>query len=347
MPTVVCLKRILDSFFAATGLTINYHKSTFIPMNLHDHVARDMARCLGCTISAFPQPYHGLPLSPTKLHVSDYQPLVSCLDRYVPSWKARFLDSGARLLLTTSVLSSLPVYWMASLPLPKTVIAATERRMRAFIWTGNDHCHGCQCLMAWQLVLRPKNEGGLGIKSVETQNHCLLMKFIHSAETTPWKTWFLNELRGDLGDGHSDSTFLGCIVTEEFNHYRAVTRVLLRDGKSCSFWFDDWHKKGPLFLAFPALFTHTTRAHVSVHNVLSGSRPALHLQPRLTRAAAAEHDELDSLLAEVRLGSSTDTHLVTGSTKGTARRLPTVPFTTLEELTKTPLSSGTRASPRR
>lgn len=119
MVAVERLKEILDSFSAATGLEINYHKSTFIPMSLPQGTIAAMSRCVGCAVSSFPQPYLGLPLSPNKLRVSDYQPLLDSFDRYLSSWKARLLDPEARLLLTKTVLSSLPVYWMSSLSLPK------------------------------------------------------------------------------------------------------------------------------------------------------------------------------------------------------------------------------------
>jgi len=61
------LKNILDDFsLATTGLTINYHKSTFVPMNVDDATASAMANVLGCALSTFPQTYLGLPLSPPK-----------------------------------------------------------------------------------------------------------------------------------------------------------------------------------------------------------------------------------------------------------------------------------------
>ena len=60
------LKNILDDFSLATGLTINYHKSTFVPMNVDDATASAMANVLGCALSTFPQTYLGLPLSPPK-----------------------------------------------------------------------------------------------------------------------------------------------------------------------------------------------------------------------------------------------------------------------------------------
>lgn len=55
------LKQILDSFSAATGLTINYHKSTFIPMSLPEGIVADMSSCLGCSVSSFPMAYLFVP----------------------------------------------------------------------------------------------------------------------------------------------------------------------------------------------------------------------------------------------------------------------------------------------
>jgi hypothetical protein len=75
------LKKVLDDFAAATGLAINLHKSCFIPMNVCADSAAAMANELGCPISSFPQPYLGLPLSPTKLPASAYAPLVRSFDR--------------------------------------------------------------------------------------------------------------------------------------------------------------------------------------------------------------------------------------------------------------------------
>jgi hypothetical protein len=66
----ICLKQVLDDFALATGLAINFHKSCFIPMYTEECVSSAMTSILGCPISSFPQPYLGLPLSPTKLSAS-------------------------------------------------------------------------------------------------------------------------------------------------------------------------------------------------------------------------------------------------------------------------------------
>jgi hypothetical protein len=86
--TVCHLKRVLDDFATSTGLSINFHKSCFIPMHVSPDNAQSMAAVLGCPISSFPQPYLGLPLSPTKLPASAYAPLLLSFDRRLSGWKA-------------------------------------------------------------------------------------------------------------------------------------------------------------------------------------------------------------------------------------------------------------------
>ncbi|CAL4980148.1 unnamed protein product [Urochloa decumbens] len=174
--SVQVLKNILDDFSSATGLTINFHKSTFVPMHVDPTEATAMARILGCATASFPQTYLGLPLSPYKLRVTDYQPLVDTFDRYLSGWKAKLLSSGGRMVLVITVLGGLAVYYMSAQLLPKSVLDKLEARRRAFLWTGEDKCHGSQCLLAWDRACTRKECGGLGIKRLEDQNHCLLMK---------------------------------------------------------------------------------------------------------------------------------------------------------------------------
>lgn len=81
---VCALKAILDSFAASTVLANNYHKTTFVPLNVQADEATAMAAILDCPLSTFPQSYLGLPISPTRLHVSDFLPLVAKSDKYFP-----------------------------------------------------------------------------------------------------------------------------------------------------------------------------------------------------------------------------------------------------------------------
>ncbi|KAM0821158.1 hypothetical protein ACQ4PT_048236 [Festuca glaucescens] len=79
------LKAALDTFSAAMGLTINYHKSTFVPICVPAEEASSLAAMLGCAVSSFPQTYLGLPLSNHKLLASALEFLAEKIVGRIPS----------------------------------------------------------------------------------------------------------------------------------------------------------------------------------------------------------------------------------------------------------------------
>ncbi|WVZ86048.1 hypothetical protein U9M48_032891 [Paspalum notatum var. saurae] len=139
---------VLDDFALATCLIINYSKTTFLPTGIDRPTSEALAGILHTP------PYLGLPLTPHKVSVADFSPLIASCDR------------------------ALPLHYMSALPIPKSVIKAIDGMRRAFFWTGDEKCHGSKCQVAWERVCKSKDEGGLGLKNLETQNHCLLMKFV-------------------------------------------------------------------------------------------------------------------------------------------------------------------------
>ena len=162
-------------------------------MNVHPDVAAQMSSVLGCPISAFPQPYLGLPLTTTKIRQSDLQPLLARFDKYFAGWRGSLLNQSGREVLVRSVLSSFPIYAMCSILLPKGVIETLDAKRRAFLWTGRTTCSGADCKAPWELVCLPKSKGGLGITDMHTMNSCLLQKFLSkllAPSSAPWHSWF-------------------------------------------------------------------------------------------------------------------------------------------------------------
>jgi len=60
------LKQLLDQFANATGLKINFHKSTVVPMHVPELEMPSYLAALGCRRDQFPQTYLGMPLSNVK-----------------------------------------------------------------------------------------------------------------------------------------------------------------------------------------------------------------------------------------------------------------------------------------
>jgi hypothetical protein len=92
---------------------------------------------------------------------------------------------------------------------------------------------------------------------------------LYAGSNALWRSWLLNDLVCDIGDGLPGDSFLRRIISSKLQRFRALTRIDVRDGRVTSFWFDDWLSSGPLCLHFPALFTHVVRPHYSVASALS------------------------------------------------------------------------------
>jgi hypothetical protein len=62
-----------------------------------------------------------------------------------------------------------------------SVLKAIDARRRAFFWAAEETCTGAQCLVAWDKLCVPTSRGGLGVKYLNAQNVCRLLKFqIHA-----------------------------------------------------------------------------------------------------------------------------------------------------------------------
>jgi hypothetical protein len=62
---VLIMKKNLQDYEDSTGLKINFHKSSMIPINIPAQSAQSIASLLGCSIASMPFTYLGLPLGTT------------------------------------------------------------------------------------------------------------------------------------------------------------------------------------------------------------------------------------------------------------------------------------------
>lgn len=103
---LLALRHALQSFSEATGLFINFEKRTFLPICIDPEQAQSLVSIFNCPVSSFPQPYLGLPLSTTKLRVSDFHPFIASSNKYLAGWKGPLLKEIGKTALVTYVLSS-------------------------------------------------------------------------------------------------------------------------------------------------------------------------------------------------------------------------------------------------
>ena len=179
--------------------------------------------------------------------------------------------------------------------LPPGVCAAIDAKHRAFLWSGTDRTSGAQCLIAWEEVCELKEDGGLGVKRLETQNAALLLKLInrlHHPGCSAWARWVatqatLHDLGGNLAGAHWTA------LRQLFPAYQKMTTVTVGDGRNTDFWKDTWLLDAPLADLMPALHSHVTGATTSVHDVVRvGVRNTV--QRRLSTQATEELEQVCS-----------------------------------------------------
>jgi hypothetical protein len=187
---ILIMKQILENYALSTGLKINFHKSSLIPINL-DHVsASGIAQLLGCNIASMPFTYLGLPLGTTKPTVQDLLPLVDRIERRVSATFMLMSYSG-KVSLINSLLTSIATFTMCSIQLNPKILEHIEKIRRHCLWVkkneeGEERCYS---LAAWDMVCKPKDRGGLGILNLKLQNEALLLKYLHkfyNKADIPW-----------------------------------------------------------------------------------------------------------------------------------------------------------------
>jgi hypothetical protein len=301
------LRELLDLFSQATGLHINFHKSTFVPVGgVTAELASDLANILGCPVSSFPQTYLGLPLSDHKLPAAALEFLSVKISKRIPGWRTSLLPIGGRLTLTTAVLSALPSFAMSVLPIPKGTLSKMDRPRRAMLWKAKDKCSGGDCQVAWDYVCRLRSEGGLGVIDLGLQNKCLLLKALHGLFTgrdSPWTRWVK---RSYLGARPQVATPAWKCFQSLIPLYRSITRVEPRDGRTTSLWHDAWTPLGPLSAALPAAFSHCLRPLATVADALENGAVEVPLVHRVSAAAAGEMEFIHACLSRISLTPSPD-----------------------------------------
>ena len=104
------------------------------------------------------------------------------LEKRLSSWKGKLLSIGGRLVLVNLVLSNMVLYMISFFQLPKGVLQKLDYFWSRFFWQGDSEKKKYR-LARWNIVCRPKDQGGLGIQDLLLKNSALLDKWLSSLLT--------------------------------------------------------------------------------------------------------------------------------------------------------------------
>ncbi|GKV27589.1 hypothetical protein SLEP1_g36748 [Rubroshorea leprosula] len=127
------VKDILKWFELMSGLRINFSKSSIFGYNVSEKWLKGSAGMLHCRVGRPPFLYLGLPVDGKSGNKKFWELVVNKFRSKLAVWKAATLSFGGRLVLLSSVLSALPIFYMSLFSLPKSVLAELTRIQRSMV----------------------------------------------------------------------------------------------------------------------------------------------------------------------------------------------------------------------
>jgi len=182
---------VFDDFAIHSGLKISLEKSTLYMAGIPEIQREEILQQFPFEHGTLPVRYLGLPLLTRRMTSSYYLPLIEKIKSQISSWTVKALSFAGRLQLIRSVIFSLTNFWIAAFRLPKACIQEIDKLCSSFLWSGPS-MNPRKVKVAWTEVCTPKNEGGLGLWSIEEANKVSVLKLIWrilSAKGSLWVEW--------------------------------------------------------------------------------------------------------------------------------------------------------------
>jgi hypothetical protein len=305
------LKLILSAFELLSGLKINFHKSELFCFGEAQDDANQYAELFGCGLGSFPISYLGIPIHHRRLTLAEWKIVEERLQIRLSSWKGKLLSLGGRLVLINSVLTNMVLYMISFFQLPKGILHRLDYFRSRFFWQGDSEKKKYR-LTKWNVVCRPKNQGGLGIHDLEVKNKALLGKWLARflTEDGVWQTLLRRKYVGSKaisqviwkpGDSHF---WAGIMATKK--HFFPHGSFSIRDGSEIRFWEDKWLGATTLREQYPALYRIIRHKDVTLQSVMVTSPPTMTFRRDVVGPRLTSWNELLQRLAPIQLVQGKD-----------------------------------------
>lgn len=173
------LMSLLREYEMASGQLVNLYKSGFLCSHKLQ-ICRKLLihRWTGFIQTSPPIKYLGLPLFKGRAKSSFFMELEAKIKKRLAGWQAKLLSAGGKITLINSVLSSLPIYTLAVLPVPKATLRRIQSTFSNFLWGNNGAKR--HHWVKWEDISHPIKEGGLGVRNLSDVEDAMQSKLAWS-----------------------------------------------------------------------------------------------------------------------------------------------------------------------
>ena len=124
-------------------------------------------------MGALPFSYLGIPIHHRRLTNREWRCIEDRFEKKLSCWKGKLMSYGGRLILINSVLTSMPMFLLSFFQVPVGVRKRLDFYRSRFFWQGDDLKRKYK-LAKWDIICRPKDQGGLGIENLEVKTDAFL-----------------------------------------------------------------------------------------------------------------------------------------------------------------------------
>ncbi|XP_019225001.1 PREDICTED: uncharacterized protein LOC109206620 [Nicotiana attenuata] len=257
-PSLSKIMEVLGDYEKVSGQMINKAKSSYY---MHAKVAHGLVKAVGditgFTRGKFPFTYLGCPIFYTRRRKEYYDDLIKKVKAKLHSWKGKLLSFGGKETLISSVLQSMPVHMLSILDPPKNILVHLHKLFARFFWSTKEEGRS-RHWSSWQNLCLPKEEGGLGFRSLNDVSKALFAKLWWKFRTTKslwsnfmWNKYCKKELPTVVQFRRGSHVWKQMINAREEVEHEILWE--LKSGTK-NIWHENWTGLGALYHVLPEEF---------------------------------------------------------------------------------------------
>ncbi|XP_019251036.1 PREDICTED: uncharacterized protein LOC109229948 [Nicotiana attenuata] len=205
----------------------------------------------------FPFTYLGCPIFYSRRRMDYYEDLITKVKDKLQTWKGKLLSVGGRAVLINSVLQSMPIHLLSAVNPPAYVINRLHKIFARFFWSSSMEGKA-RHWASWDNLCLPKEEGGVGFRSLHDMSKALFCRLWWNFRTKPslWSSFMCQKYCKKMNaiivpwrySSHVWRKMLECRDIVEHQIYWKIQMG------SSLFWFDNWTGLGALYFLTPSEF---------------------------------------------------------------------------------------------